>query len=190
MYAELEGIICSGPRRGKQSTYALLARRAPQASRYSRDHALGELATRYFRSHGPATARDYMWWSGLTMADAKRGLDIVRARSETIDGLTYWSVGRQRAFAPGRDLIHLLPMYDEYLVGYRDLDAVPRGKALWGLLPRAIVCSGQVIGTWKAGRRTGSPTVTITLGRRLTAAERQQLDLAIKRYVQFAASGS
>src|SRR4051812_20387792 len=51
-YAELEGIICSGPRRGKQSTYMLLVRRAPLANPYSRDEALTELTTRYFRSHG------------------------------------------------------------------------------------------------------------------------------------------
>jgi hypothetical protein len=35
MFAELEGVICSGPRRGKSATYALLAsaRRTPNASR-------------------------------------------------------------------------------------------------------------------------------------------------------------
>ena len=186
MYAELESVICSGPRRGKQSTYMLLAQRAPAASRYSRDQALAELTVRYFRSHGPATVRDFVWWSGLTTADAKRGLDIVRARSETIDRLTYWTVGPRRAIAPPRDMIHLLPVYDEYLVAYRDLDAVPRGKALWGLLPQAVVCGGQVIGTWKVTRGPGSPKVAINLGRKLTAAEHQHLDRALARYAQFA----
>jgi winged helix DNA-binding protein len=185
MYAELEGIICSGPRRGKQSTYMLLAQRAPVASRYSRDQALAELTTRYFRSHGPATVRDFVWWSGLTTADAKRGLDIVRARSETIDRLTYWVVGPRRTIAPPREVIHLLPVYDEYLVAYRDLDAVPRGKAFWGVLPQAIVCDGQVIGTWKVARGPGSPKVAIDLGRKLTAAEHQKLDRATARYAQF-----
>jgi Winged helix DNA-binding domain len=186
MYAELERVICSGPRRGKQSTYMLLPQRAPVASRYSRDQALAELTRRYFRSHGPATVRDFVWWSGLTTADAKRGLDIVRARSETIDSLTYWTVGPRRAIASPRDVIHLLPVYDEYLVAYRDLDAVPRGKTLRGLLPQAVVCGGQVIGTWKVARGSGSPKVAINLGQRLTAAEHQQLDRAIARYMQFA----
>jgi hypothetical protein len=186
MYAELERVICSGPRRGKQSTYMLLPQRAPVASRYSRDQALAELTKRYFRSHGPATVRDFVWWSGLTTADAKRGLEIVRARSETIDSLTYWTVGPRRAIAPPRDVIHLLPIYDEYLVAYRDLDAVPRGKTLRGLLPQAVVCGGQVIGTWQVARRPGSPKVAINLGQGLTAAEHQQLDRAIARYMQFA----
>ena len=66
MYAELEGVICSGPTRGSQFTYALLAERAPDARRLTRDEALGELSRRFFRSHGPATIRDFVWWSGLT----------------------------------------------------------------------------------------------------------------------------
>jgi hypothetical protein len=184
MYAELEGIICSGPRRGKQFTYMLLARRAPAALRYSRDEALAELTRRYFRSHAPATIRDFAWWSGLTAADAKRGLAIVRARSEAIDGLTYWTVGPRRAKT--NDAVHLLPVYDEYLVAYRDLQAVPRGKTVWGVLPQAVVCGGQVIGTWKSAPRAPAPKVVVTLGRRLTGAERRQLDRAIARYTTFA----
>ena len=76
MSAELDQVICSGPRRGKQFTYALLAERAPRARVLPRDEALGELTRRYFTSHGPATLRDYVWWSGLTMKDARRGVEI------------------------------------------------------------------------------------------------------------------
>jgi hypothetical protein len=187
MHAELEGVLCSGPRRGKQSTYMLLAQRAPEAKRYTRDEALAELTTRYFRSHGPATVRDFVWCSGVTAADAKRGLDIVRARSETIDGLTYWTVGPRRAIARPDAAVYLLPVYDEYLVAYRDLNAVPRGKASWGALPQAVVCRGQVVGTWKVARGPRSANVAVNLGEKLTAAEHQQLDRAIARYVQFAA---
>jgi winged helix DNA-binding protein len=186
IYAELEGVICSGPRLGKQFTYMLLARRAPRARRYLRDEALAELTKRYFRSHGPATVRDFVWWSGLTAADAKRGLAIVRARSAAIDGLTYWTVGPRRAVTNHRDVVHLLPVYDEYLVAYRDLEAVPRGKASWGVLPQAVVCDGQVIGTWKATRRSATPEVAVTLGRPLTRAEQRRLDEAIERYTRFA----
>ena len=76
MSAELDQVICSGPRRGKQFTYALLDERAPRARVLPRDEALGELTRRYFTSHGPATLRDYVWWSGLTMKDARRGVEI------------------------------------------------------------------------------------------------------------------
>src|SRR5690606_7455514 len=77
MHAELEGVVCSGPRRGKQQTYALLAERAPQTRRLARDEALAELTRRYFTSHGPATVKDFAWWSGLTVADVRAGLAML-----------------------------------------------------------------------------------------------------------------
>ena len=85
VYAELEGVICSGEKRGKQMTYALLEERVPKAPRVSRDEALAELTRRYFQSHGPATIRDFVWWSGLTAVDAKRGLEMIRAAHVVID---------------------------------------------------------------------------------------------------------
>jgi hypothetical protein len=134
MHAELEGIICSGPRRGKRSTYALVAERAPKAKRLSRDEALATLAKRFFRSHGPATVRDFVWWSGLTKADAKRALEMNRARKQEVDGRTYWTLGQT---TPPRRVhetaAHLLPIYDEFLVAYRDREAVPHGPVDRGL---------------------------------------------------------
>jgi hypothetical protein len=94
MYAELEGVICSGPRRGKQFTYALLADRVTAARRLSRDEAISELTRRYLRSHGPATIRDLVWWSGLKTGDARRGLEMIEARCREVDGLKYWMIGR------------------------------------------------------------------------------------------------
>ena len=86
MSAELEHVICSGPRRGKQFTYALVSERAPKPRILSGDEALGELTRRYLRSHGPATVRDFVWWSSLTTADVRRGLDIIKARPREQDG--------------------------------------------------------------------------------------------------------
>jgi hypothetical protein len=130
--------------------------------------------------------RDFVWWSGLTTADAKRGLEIIGARSETVAGLTYWRVGARRAATASRNDIHLLPVYDEYLVAYRDLIAVPRGKALWGVLPQAVVCGGQVIGRWKIAGTRGKAEMAIELARTLSTVEAPLLDQAIERYGRFA----
>ncbi len=94
MDAELQQVVCSGPREGKQFTYALLDERAPRARVLEPDEALAELTRRYFASHGPATVADFVWWSGLTVKLAKTGLEILGRAvvSETIDGCTYWSV--------------------------------------------------------------------------------------------------
>ncbi|MBI1879201.1 MAG: AlkZ family DNA glycosylase [Chloroflexi bacterium] len=119
--AELDAIVCSGPRHGKQFTYALLDERAPQAKTLERDEALAALTKRYFTSHGPAMAQDFAWWSGLTLADVRKGLDMVKAAliQEAVDGQTYWlSPDRPVVKAPS-PTAYLLPNYDEYLISYR-----------------------------------------------------------------------
>jgi len=186
MYAELEGLICSGPRRGKQSTYALLSDRAAAAGSLQRDEGLAELTKRYFQSHGPATVRDFVWWSGLTSADAKRGLEMIRARPREIDGLKYWTLGRNSRTAPGtKASLHLLPIYDEYLVAYRDLQAVPRPAYLMGNFQHALVIGGQVAGSWRPLPGRKGLSVTVTTLRRLTASEQRALAGAVERYGTF-----
>ena len=189
MYAELEGLICSGAYRGKQLTYALLADRAPRSKRLSRDAALAELTRRFFTSHAPATQRDFAWWSGLSIADAKRGLEMNRARQESIDGRTYWSIGRAaRATRP--QLVHLLPVYDEYLIAYRDREAVPHSVALnagpGGPLPflHPLVIDGQLAGTWRPVPAAHGVVVKV-IARKLTRTERAALAEAAARYGQF-----
>lgn len=186
MHAELEGVICSGPRRGKQFTYALLADRAPPAPRLDRDQALAELARRYVRSHGPATVRDFVWWSGLTTADARRGLEISRARRWEVDGLTYWTLGRKAAGIPRRRAgVHLLPIYDEYLVAYRDHRVVPRPAYVLGGFQHALLIGGQVAGTWSPIQTPDGLVLDVGPLRRLTLAERRGLAQAVTRYRRF-----
>lgn len=192
MHAELEGVICSGPRRGRQFTYALIAERAPEGLSLTRDEALATLTRRYFQSHGPATPRDFAWWSGLTVADAKRGLAINNGRHEQVGTLTYWAVGRERTTAPREHLVHLLPIYDEYLIAYRDRVAVPhRVSGSPSALPdgvtfqHALVSRGQVAGTWRIARRSDAVHLAVTPLRRLTAMERVELSRAVKRFAGF-----
>ena len=83
MHAELEALVCSGPRRGKQHTYARFESRVPESPELAREEALGELALRFFRSRGPATIRDFSAWSGLTMADARAGREMVADRLDS-----------------------------------------------------------------------------------------------------------
>lgn len=186
--AELDGLICSGPYRGKQLTYALLAERAPRSRVLSRDESLAELTRRYFSSHGPATIRDFVWWSGLTTPDAKRGLDMNRALRETVGGLTYFSIGRISSGSRRQTVVHMLPIYDEYLVAYRDRVAVPYAAS--NVLSKtsrpvtfqhAIVVAGQVAGTW----RVRGVTVDVALLKRLTGPERRALADAVARYERF-----
>ena len=157
MRAELDGIVCSGARRGKQATYALLDERVPPAPPLERDAALLELTMRYFATRGPATLKDFAWWSGLTQADAGRGLEIAgrRLTREVIGGEWYWCEPSPppRRRAP---TAHLLPNFDEYLVSFENRSAIAARLSSAGveigrsaLLAHAIVVDGQVVGGWK-----------------------------------------
>jgi winged helix DNA-binding protein len=102
MRAELDGVICSGPRRGKQFTYSLLDARAPGSSALIREEELAELATRYFSGHGTALLEDYAWWSGLTAGEARAGVEMAGPKllRESRNGRSYW--GSRRRPAPPR----------------------------------------------------------------------------------------
>ena len=184
MNAELEHVICSGPRRGKQFTYGLVTERAPMARALPRDEALAELTRRYLGSHGPATIRDFVWWSSLSTSDVRRGLDIIKARSLEQDGCTYWTVNSGKGPPRRAAQVHLLPIYDEFLVAYRDRLAVAYGPTAYTRGPRrhSLVINGRVAGTWMMdpARR-----VSITPVRRLTSPERASVAAEVARFARF-----
>jgi hypothetical protein len=188
MHAELEELVCSGPRRGKQHTYALLDQRAPEAPALTRDEALYELTLRFFRSRGPATVNDFTSWSGLTVADAKAGLQMsAKDLDSTPDEKgTAWiggAGGGKHASAPGA---YLIPMYDEMGIGYRDLRMVLAESApREGMLSRPIVIDGRTVGSWKRTVVRGAVTVEATLFTELSAGDRAALETAVVRFGQF-----
>ncbi len=157
--AELDGVLISGAMRGKQHTYALLDVRVPGCVTPDREEALAELTRRYFGGHGPATVRDYCTWASLTVAEARRALDIVGGDivSETIDDRTYWSLPAdtrpERERPPRAPVIDLLQDYDEYVIGYfesRDVILAPGGPTdtLRARL-RPVMLDGRLVGYWR-----------------------------------------
>jgi len=190
MHAELEGLICSGAMRGKQHTYALLDERVPATRTLAREQALAELTRRYFSSHGPATVKDFAWWSGLSTADVRAGLELNTSQLETarVDGQVYWFRPDAQPISVASPIAHLLPAYDEYTIAYKDHTAIldPRYReqiiAAFGIV---IVIDGRIVGGWK--RVIEKDRVLLTLGpfRALTEAEQQALDQAVQRYSRF-----
>ena len=191
MHAELDGLIASGSRKGKQFTYALLAERAPETRRLARDDALAELAMRFFTGHGPAQLVDFAWWSGLTVADGKRGVGQAGSAlmSEVIDGKTYWSAGpastTRRAHAP---YVHLLPNYDELLVAYRDRSALLHPTLVTdasSLIAHVVAVDGQVRGGWRRTMDRGRLVVELGPMQPLDAVTLTALDGSAQRLSRF-----
>jgi hypothetical protein len=193
MHAELEGLICSGPRRGKQFTYALLEERVPPVAALQRDEALAELTRRYFAGHGPATVQDFAKWSGLSSADAKRGLEAVRnqLQHEPVNDNEYWFGESVASARQASSAAYLLSVYDEYLIGYHDRssiatpDVAAKLFTMGNALTAVIVINGQIVGSWR--RMLDKDTVTIELNpfRRLTKAEQRAVAAAAQRYGEF-----
>ena len=157
MHEELDGTLTSGPRRGKQFTYMLLDERAPTARRLAADAALAELTRRYFTGHGPATIRDFVWWSGLTVRQARSGIEMLGPQvvQETIGALTYWTVPSKAPAAADPARLYLLPNYDEYLIAYRDRGNVARllttadAPREVDIYANVLVLDGGFGGTWR-----------------------------------------
>ena len=193
MSAELDGIICSGPRRGKQFTYALLEERAPKVRVLDPDEALAEFTKRYFSTRGPATLHDFTWWSGLTMADAKKGIELLKPRfeSETIGGKTYW-FGEVSPVEENAPTAHLLPNYDEYFIGFKDRSAIGEIVRQSGLdennpafIAHIIIIDGQIVGGWRRTLRKDSVIIKLNPITNLTGAEKQAIRGAANLYGKF-----
>ena len=188
-----KGVVCFGPREGKQQTFVLLDEWVPAARALERDEALGELAERYFASHGPATLQDFTWWSGLTVADARSGLGMVASQflHEVVDGRTYWFSSSAPAEKGAR--AHLLPVYDEYTVAYKDrsavLDPAYARQTGNGIFSPIVVIDGWVAGTWKRTLDKQAVTVVPDLFTPPSKTESRALAAAAERYGAFLGGG-
>ena len=191
--AELDGVVCSGRRAGKQFTYALLEERVPPAKTLTRDEALAKLTARYFTSHGPATLQDFIWWSGLTMSDAKRGVEMIDSQltTELFDEKSYWLPRSKPAPQGSAASAYLLPAFDEYNVAYKDRAAVvdrndgnPRLSS-WDLLGPTVIVAGKVAGNWKATLAPKQVAISVTAARTLKKSEKLAITKAADRYAAF-----
>ncbi len=155
--AELDGIICSGATKNNQTTYALLSERVAQKKKITKEKALGKLAAKYLESHCPATLADFIWWSGLSVNDAKHAFKIVSSDfiAEKIGEQTYWFPNSFSVPKNYEKSAYLLPAYDEFLISYKDRTAAivaehhPKAFSNNGIFWPTIVINGQVRGTWK-----------------------------------------
>jgi hypothetical protein len=195
LVAELEGLVTSGARRGKQFTHALLDERAPDPglALEGRD-AVRELVRRYFASHGPATPHDFATWSGLTIGDARRELaDLAdEFTAEEADGFTWWRPEGTPPRAARSPVARLLPNYDEHFIGFRDrqpllarLDrhgARPDPRAL---LAHVMTVDGEVVGSWRRTAEARGVDVALVPRVPLTDAERAAFDREVARLGRF-----
>ena len=180
--AELDGLICSGPKRGKQFTYALLDERVAESERLDREQALEKLALRYFTSHGPAQLKDFSWWSGLAEKDARSALDRIKSglNQVELDKKTYWFPHHSETAIPNAPRALLLSVYDEYTIAYRDRSDISDARDIERMISRGnaltavIVLNGRVAGTWKRATKRDSVEIRLNPFRSWIMMSRKQ----------------
>ncbi len=161
-----EGVVCLGPREGKQQTFVLLDEWVPAVHTVGYEEGLALLAKRYFSSHGPARIQDFAWWSGVTLREATRSVEAIQTElsRRTTNGDILWRTKSSPAGSTATRGVHLLPAFDEFMVAYKHREEIlhpayrTRGVVGFGINSPAIVADGQVIGTW--GRRIANGRVT------------------------------
>lgn len=190
-YWAQEGLICLGPRHGKQHTFILLDEWIPQFRLLEGEEALAALAKRYFVSHGPATVYDFAWWTGLTLTEARLGMKLVEQDfvQATVDGRTYWVSETAPPTPRPNPTAYLLPPYDEFTVAYKDRSAfldptLTKEAALHGIGP-SIIIDGRMVGTWKRTLTKDAVLITCNLFAPLSQNQYTALEKAAQHYGSF-----
>ena len=199
-YLAQAGTLVLGPIRGRQQAFVLLEEWIREPRRLEREEALGELAGRYFRSHGPATERDLARWSGLPLRDVRTGMALCGDGLIQLDlgGITYHLAPEVLDTAPAAPRkavdpdVRLLPGFDEFLLGYVDRSAALAPEHAQAVVPGnngmflpTIVIDGEVVGTWKRTTRTREVVIGLSSFRPLSREAREGLEGAVLAYGEF-----
>ncbi len=190
MYAELEGFICSGPRQGKQFTYALLDERAPAAKLADRETLLADFTYQYFDTRGPATLQDLSWWSGLSMKEVREGAELVKKK------LTFFTLNDKEYLFNSKTLkdinklltTFLMPDYDEYGISYRDRNVIFPDKdpqPITNVYYHTMIVDGIMGGTWKPIEKNKTVTLSINYLKPPSKSKQELVNSAIRKYGTF-----
>jgi len=192
-WAELDGLICSGPKIGKQFTYALLEERVGKAKNMNRKQAIAKLALNYFMSHGPAQPKDFSWWSGLTAKDAREVLELIESKLEqaTLNGKTYWFSAHTKVATSKALSAFLLSIYDEYTIAYKDRSDISEARdiermiSMGNALTAVIILNGKVAGTWNKAFKKDKVEIRLSPFRKFNKDEQEALESEAARYAEF-----
>ncbi len=161
----MTGLLCQGPIEGRQPTFVLVDSWVPRSLTPTREEAMATVVERYVRSHGPVTEKDVAGWIAGTLSFVREALALLgdRVAREDVGGQT-WLTHVDAAAAPPRPDVHLLPQWDELLLGYKSREVSLPARHLERVVPGrnmqfqpTVVVDGEVVGTW---RRRQTPAVT------------------------------
>lgn len=183
-HAELDGIACSGPLKKGRHTYALLGKRVPRTKYYSKEEALVKLAMKYFNSRSPASMQDFIWWSGLSVRDAKAAIENIKSDfiTETMSSQTYFINRSIQLPKYEKESVYVLPAFDEFIISYKDRSAsLPfknHKKAVSnnGMFRAIVVVNGQVVGIWNRTFKKEKVNIQVEYFRKLAISTQNKVE--------------
>lgn len=192
-FAAQRAVTAIAPHVGKEQTFVLLDEWVPESRRPSREEALGLIALRYFRSHGPTTRKDLAGWTGLTMADVKTGIAVAGPALAAVEvgGVEMFAAAEVLDAGAGDGWL-ALPGFDEYLLGYKDRSMMADADQLAAIIPggngvfqSTIVRGGRVVATWKRVLGRKGVTVTVQPLIKFTSRDRHNVAAALQPYADY-----
>jgi hypothetical protein len=192
-HAEMEGILCNGKLQGNKQTFTLLDEWAPRKETLNKEEALERLARRYFTSHGPATQHDFAWWSGLTLTDCKKAIEMIKKDfvCETVNERDFWLKNDTKMPPANHTSALLLPPFDEFVVSYKNrseiVKAVHHGKVMTnnGLFSPTIMLNGEIVGSWKKANKKGDTQIELSFFEKTSKKTQDLFAPEIKRLKAF-----
>lgn len=191
--AEADGILCSGAEKDKKHTYALLEERVLPAKELHKEEALAKLAKMYFQSHSPAGLNDFVWWSGLSITEARQAITLIASEliTDKFDSQDLYAHQSYNNHYECDDIIHLMPPYDEYLISYKnrtdvlDLDHHPKAFNNYGIFYPVVLYNGKIVGNWKKSVKKNEVNIETSFFDKKQKVSKKLLKKAEDRYRDF-----
>ncbi|HZW39710.1 MAG TPA: winged helix DNA-binding domain-containing protein [Ignavibacteriaceae bacterium] len=191
MEAEIIELVCSGTIKNGKQTYALLDERITRKDNLSREEALAKLAELYFTSHGPATDKDFYWWSGLTIKEVRIAIELISKKFnvEKINEENY--IFKNPSKFMKNSGVYLLPAYDEFVISYKDRTALLHPDnhesviSMNGIFKPTILVNGKVAGIWKRVTKNNVIKVEINLFGKVNSLNKNLIEKAVSKYSNF-----
>jgi hypothetical protein len=191
--AEAEGIVCSGIDKERQQTYSLIDERVKQTKKLNKDEALSKLATKYFKSHSPASLQDFSWWSGLSIVDSKQAINLISAEllKENFSSSVLYIHKSCDIKSRLLDCVCFLPAFDEYIISYKNRDSVidvmhqPKAYTKNGIFRSIIMYNGVITGTWCESVKNGKIEIKTSLFDKSQEIDRELFKKAEEKYLAF-----
>lgn len=189
--AAQDGLICFGPRKGKQHTFVLVDEWIQSSEPLpTKEEAMAELAKRYIRSHGPVVVEDFAWWAGLNKGESASAFASVAKEFETamVNEKEFWFDPNSAEAKPKAAKAYLLPTYDEYGIAYKNRDefiANDEYRLVGGLFTSALMMNGRMIGTWRRVLEKKSAAVEFRAFNKFTTAQKTAILKEANNYGKF-----